>query len=231
WVSSPRLSISAAGLTAMLYCKPPLVSLFLILAGAGCDSAVSGAGDILWTADAGTEALVPTQPLVEDDRVFAAYGEQLSAFDAESGEVVWTAPVRLYAGSDAGSVLDGGDVVYLNYVDWVKAFRKEDGSVVWTASFDALTTVNRARMAQNATHLFLGRRGEVIRIDKATGEIDLRIDISSFTPEGVPHLAANVELSEDGRTLFVPTGYYVPEAPSTSGYVLAFDAVTGALRW
>ena len=80
-------------------------------------------------------------------------------------------------------------------------------------------------------HLFLGRANEVIRVNKATGKVNLHLDISTFTPDGIEHLATDVELSSDHKMLFVPTGYYVPDAPATSGYVLAFDAATGQQRW
>ena len=206
--------------------------LLLVLVGfSGCDSGGPEPGTVLWKTEATTEALAPTQPLVTGGRVFAAYGEQFGALDAQDGSVLWTAQVHLHAGSAAGAVLDGDGVVYLNYLGWVKAFSKADGQTVWTAAFDESGTIDRARMVQNATHLFLGRRGEVVRIRKADGVIDLRIDLSARTPEGVPALAYDVALSPDGAVFYVPIGYFAPETPTTNGYVVAFDAATGSERW
>ncbi len=170
-----------------------------------------------------------TQPLISDGRVFAAFGEQFSAVDADDGSVLWTVP--LGRSSVAGTVLDGGDVVYLNYLTWIRAFRKSDGHVVWTAPLDFERNVSLNRMVQNATHLFLGRSGEVVRVRKSDGTIDLRLDVSSFVPEGVEHLVYDVDLSPDGSKLFVPTGYYIPDAEATEGFVFTFDALSGKLLW
>ena len=227
--AAPSLFTHCNPLLAMTV-RPLLVALLLGLVGfPGCDSGGPEPGTVLWKTPAATEALAPTQPLVTGGRVFVTYGEEFGALDTQDGAVLWTTP--LYRSSTAGAVLDGDGVVHLNQVDWVKAFAKDDGQTVWTAALDAPRTISRARMVQNATHLFLGRRGEVVRIRKADGVIDLRIDLSDRTPEGVPALAYDVALSPDGTVLYVPIGYYVPDAPETGGYVVAFDAATGAERW
>jgi outer membrane protein assembly factor BamB len=202
----------------------------------GCDSLSGEDSDevrVAWSVPTGDEFLARTMPLLADGRAYVAYDEVFAAFDADDGERIWTAPFHMHAGSSALTVLEeGGDdgTLFLHYVDWVRAIRKQNGGVSWTTSFEE-AGVDRVRMAQTESHIFLGRRNEIARLRKSDGSIDLRLNISHLTPEGVEHLVYDVILSTDGATLYVATGYYVPEAPATSGYVLGYDAGTGERLW
>ncbi len=205
--------------------------LALALALAACDSNSPETGTVLWRAPATAEALAPTQPLASGDTLFVAFGEQFSALEARTGAEIWRAPVRLSGGSAAGAVIDGGDAVVLNYLTWVKAFRKTDGRLLWTAPLDETRSVDRVRLARSATHLFLPRSGEVVRIRLASGEIDARLDVSDFAPEGVPALGYDAVLAPEADVLVVALGFFDPVAAETEGAVVAFDAASGARRW
>lgn len=206
------------------------------LAG-GCDS---NSGDentddsgsqgvrVVWSTPTAGSYSNAVRPLIEGDRAFVHYDTLLTAFDLESGDRIWSVGLDIVGPLTHALVADES-ALYLVYSHWVKAFDKADGRVLWTAPEGS--TIYLTTLAQNATHLFFGRQNEVVRIDKASGRVDLVLPIGDLTPPGIDHAAYDPCLSPDGATLFVPTGYFVPDTAATSGYLLAFDARTGERRW
>ena len=130
----------------------------------------------------------------------------------------------------------GGDVVLLDerhlYAEWaglVHALSKDDGSVAWRTTVENFSTVSGAA-AQTEEHLFLPGIGEVVRLAKADGRVDLRIPLNELAPDGLEQTGGGPTVSQDGL-LYVPAGSYREGAESTEGSVLAYDAETGAYEW
>jgi len=86
-------------------------------------------------------------------------------------------------------------------------------------------------MAQNERHLFLGGRGEVVRLRKDDGEVDLRIQLDRLLhPDAELQLGMDPEIFGND-TLFVPAGFFFDGAEEIYGNVFAYDAHSGELIW
>jgi len=207
------------------------------LTAPGCDSgpdADEPGFRVLWTAPTNESGTVWTTPLVDGPRTFGIRNQQLVAFDSHAGEHLWTSPLPVAAGGASGNMLhdpvpDG--LLYIHDVHWAAAVRKRDGVVVWTTPLPTRMYTGTRSMAQTTSHLFIGRANEVVRIRKGTGAIDLRLDISDLSPEGIEHQPRDLVVAPGSGTLYVGTAYYVPGAPDTEGYVMAFSAASGDRMW
>ena len=86
-------------------------------------------------------------------------------------------------------------------------------------------------MTENDTHLFLGGKGEVVRLRKDDGTVDLRIELDRLLPpEADEQIAYNSEIFDDDM-LVVPASYFFDGAEEIYGNVFAYDAHTGDLLW
>ena len=155
---------------------------------------------------------------------------QIICYDLDSGEEVWRSGLGVSTQLSGRKLLADDQYLYVNHSSWIKAFSKATGNVVWTRRFQEFSPILRAKMAQNETHLFLGGHGEVIRVSKDDGTLDLRIPTVQLQPEGVVQLAYDPSVSSDGL-LYVPTGYVVEGVPDIQGNLLVYDAESGDYKW
>lgn len=210
--------------------------LLLVIAltgfASGCDTVARDGGvRFVWKHPAPGFFLAPTEPLVEDGRAFVAFNDQFSAFDLDDGDLLWTSDVHLPTGFTAANILSDEHLVFLHDVTWIRAFDKRNGRTLWNTPISAEGALDIVPMARNSTHLFLGRRNEVVRVRKDTGALDARFDLRPLVPDGIEPSARWVKVSRDGTLLYVAMGYYVPERLASDGFVLSLDATTGARRW
>ena len=86
-------------------------------------------------------------------------------------------------------------------------------------------------MTENDSHLFLGGTGEVVRLRKDDGTVDLRIEVDRLLhPDADEQNAYDPEIFGDDM-LVVPASYFFDGAEEISGNVFAYDAHTGDLLW
>lgn len=213
------------------------LAILLALSGGvtGCDLFRSGdeeprGGEVVWTFTLTEDIVENTRPLIKGGRVFVPADGKVRAFNLDDGTLLWTVPVRGPNAIGSRSPLIGEGRLYLNDINLVHAIDLESGNVVWRTRIESFSGFGGSVMAQDATHLFFGGRGEVVRLRKSDGIVDLRIPVVQLAPEGVTMNARSPAISEDGM-LYVPAGYYRDGAPATEGNLLVYDAETGAYQW
>ena len=191
-----------------------------------------GEATVVWSYPVENIYEVKTGPAIEGDRVYAVADRRAYCFELDTGDLCWETPPLRGEGRTAAR----GDVVLLDerhlYTEWaglVHALAKDDGSVVWRTVVDNFSTLG-GRAAQTEDRLFLPGIGEVVRLAKADGRVDLRIPLTQLAPEGLEQTAKGPVISEEGL-LYVPVGSYLEDAESTEGNLLVYDAETGAYEW
>ncbi len=125
-------------------------------------------------------------------------------------------------------MLDSGNQLFLNNNNWVKSFDKIDGKLIWETIIDNFNPINLSIMSQNNYSLLLGGQGEVIKISKQTGAIELRIKIDELIPVGYTQLAYNPIISEDGF-IYVSTGWF--DGTKNKGNILCYNSNSGKFVW
>ena len=83
-------------------------------------------------------------------------------------------------------------------------------------------------MSQNSGSLMIGGQGEVIKISKNTGNIELRIQLKELIPNGYFQIAYSPVISEDGF-IYVPTGWF--DGTKSYGNILCYSSDTGKYLW
>lgn len=176
-----------------------------------------------------------TRPLIEGDRAFISYDDQIALHDAATGERLWSRPLQNGAGgpglSSRALVSDGGrdGALYLNDANWVAALDKRSGEVRWAHVLGSVRTVARGIMAQDATSLYLPARGEVVQISKSDGAVLQRYGLGAHAETGVDELPGDLSV-RDG-TLCAPTAFFSLDRIKKSGAVYCFDTETGEMLW
>lgn len=206
-----------------------------LLFGDGHGNGDSGVAEILWTAPKQDRYESLVRPVVEGDRAFVAYDDQLVAFDATTGEVIWQRaltddPGR--SGVDGRKILQEGGrdgTLYLNDGSWIGAFRKRDGAPRWTRSYPEQRGGGLNTMAQDERYLYLGGRGSAIQVAKDDGRLVRLFLLNAHASEGVTEGVDDLDVGEG--VLVVPTGFVDAEDTRLLGAVYAFDTVTGETIW
>ena len=234
-----------------------LLSLAFLLTGTlllGCDSgpgteptAFEGARpfEMVWSIERPYEpgSYSRTQPAIDGDRAFVAPDSLLRAVELRTGRVLWRTPLESHL--SGLKLLQDDSTIYLNDAYRVMAVRKQDGTPRWTANLRPLKESYAAGpkmpMVQDVTYLYLARHNGVLRIEKATGAVDVlaalplpETDTLSYRDD-INNLYPPV-LTEDGL-LYVPSSYIArfdnpvdPRDPHY-GFVYCLDAQSGAVRW
>ncbi len=83
-------------------------------------------------------------------------------------------------------------------------------------------------MSQNGNSILLGGQGEVIKLSKLTGNIELRIELEELIPAGYSQGAYNPVISEDGF-IYVPTGWNTGNG--LKGNLLCYNSENGKYLW
>ncbi len=194
-------------------------------------------GEVVWSHPlAYPDDITITQPAIDGEVAFVAASRALICFALADGAVKWKTDLGTSYAPTARRIIVEGDRIYLNHREWrapgswVAAFDKRTGKQMWRTYLNDFVAIDRAALAEHRDHMFLGGRGEVVRLRKDNGMLDLRIPVIQLRPEGVRQSAYDPVVSEDG-ILYVPTAYFVEGARATSGNLPAYDALTEAFLW
>lgn len=203
----------------------------------GCDSRSDGdergGWEVAWSRSFSGDYVTSTQPAIDEEegRAYVALGPSLQCRALNGGERCWSAKVISddQEALDTREVLESESRLFVNHGSLVRAYAKADGHLVWSTQIQNFRPVIRARLDQNTPHLFLGGKGEVVRIRKDDGTVDLRIPAEQLAAEEFTQTVYEVQV-DDGR-LYVPTGYHRDHFEAIRGNVLVYDAQTGAYQW
>ena len=216
--------------------------VILLLMGAllaGCDvlglfgDDGSDGGEMAWWHDHDL-GVYPAMPALSSTTAFVASDGHIRALDLSTGELQWKTE-RLIGGNNprirSRKLLREEGTLYSNHLSNVWAIDEESGDVLWYTRIPNFSAIDRAKLAQNEHHLFLGGRGEVVRLRKSDGAVDLRIELDRLLhPEAELQFGYDPELL-GSDTLFVPTGFIFDGAEEGHGNIFAYDAHSGELIW
>jgi outer membrane protein assembly factor BamB len=177
----------------------------------------------VWSRDLDERSMNSVAPSVDDGVAYVAAGRSVRAYDVDTGAEKWTHPLDISRSIGARNLVLDSARVYLAHFDQVVALRRNDGSAEWTRSVPDFTGVDLQVIASNATHLLIGGRGAAVRVEKATGSVDLRVPADSDAN------VLNPALLPDGRML-VPTYRRIPDQRATEG-TLRLVSSTGDTIW
>lgn len=213
-----------------------LLPVFSALLLAGCSlneeraSSESPSPEIAWSIPFSDNYVTAVQPLLDNDRVYLTLGPTVRCYRLNSGDLCWQARM-LSRDRDIGSreIFDSPNRIFVHSGARVHSYTKADGDLVWETVIPDFDLPAFARAADTDTHLFFGGNGEIVRLRKSDGGIDLRIPVDTLQPEGVVQTARNVRVV-DGM-LYAPTVYFRESFGVVEGNILAYDADTGTLKW
>ncbi|MDD3668960.1 MAG: PQQ-binding-like beta-propeller repeat protein [Alphaproteobacteria bacterium] len=160
--------------------------LYVLSADNGLHALDAATGAERWryqTRGAQTSLFGMGAPVLADDKVIALFSTgEVSAFDAQTGTLVWSEsvlPARAFsllgdlAGFTASPVV-AGDALYVVGQNKVGAFRLSTGAEIWTRDKGGAHT---PRLTGNALVFVSG--GELIALNKATGAVFWRTPLTS----------------------------------------------------
>jgi len=194
----------------------------------------TGAGEMVWSHEHNQWHVYHTQPALSEERGFFASDGYIRAFDVNTGNLAWRSELLL--GGDrprfsSQKIINGIEKIYVNSTSNIWAINKASGQIEWHTRISNFDYVNIAKMIKNDSHLFLGGKGEVVRLRKDDGTVDLRIELDRLLhPEADEQIAYNSEIFDDDM-LVVPASYFFDGAEEIYGNVFAYDAHTGDLLW
>jgi len=190
-------------------------------------------GEMAWWHDHDL-GVYTAMPALSSTTAFVASDGHVRALDLTTGELQWKTE-RLIGGNRprirSRKLLREEGTLYSNHLSNVWAIDAETGEVLWYTRISDFIDIDFAKMAQNDSHLFLGGRGEVVRLRKSDGAVDLRIELDRLLhPEAERQSGMDPELLGND-TLFVPAGFFFDGAEEIYGNVFAYDAHSGELIW
>ncbi|MBL1211890.1 MAG: PQQ-binding-like beta-propeller repeat protein [Ignavibacteriae bacterium] len=170
-------------------------------------------------------------PVINNGFAYIAAVRTLRCTEIENGNTKW----ETFLGIDinrairSNKLLHSGNLLFLNHTEWVKAFNKQDGSLVWETVIENYDDIDLSIMSQNENSLLLGGQGEVVKLNKMTGQIELRISLTQLMYGGNSQGAYNPIISNTDDYLYVPTGYNT--GAGLKGNLLCYNSVTGDFLW
>ena len=177
----------------------------------------------LWSRAVREQSMNSVAPAVDGGIAYVAAGRSVRAYDIQTGAERWTREVNVSRSFGARNLVLDSARVFLAHFDQVFALNRGDGSPAWTCSIPDFTGVDLQVVAANATHLLIGGRGEAVRVEKATGSVDLRVSVDSVANVLSPALLL------DGRML-IPSYQRIPDQQATGGR-LRFVSSAGETIW
>ena len=207
------------------------LSFILIFSHFSCDGPIipiTYESKVIWSNDV-SRPLNLVKPIIENGYTYIAADSTIKCIKLENGELVWETSLGYISGSiESSKLLDSGNQLFLNNNNWVKSFDKIDGKLIWETIIDNFNPINFSIMSQNNYSLLLGGQGEVIKLSKQTGAIELRIKIDELIPAGYTQLAYNPIISEDGF-IYVSTGWF--DGAKNKGNILCYNSNSGKFVW
>jgi outer membrane protein assembly factor BamB len=194
-------------------------------------------GQIVWTFAPGANVVPGRFRLATDGRVVytGSVTGYVYAIDAASGQARWAAPAVSHGGVSVlhPKVVDG--VVYVGFTDFtanpltggVAAVDAATGAVRWTRQLPqsraGAPTATIGVAVAGGVVAAGARDGPIYGLSRVTGEVLWVVPAVDAPPStGGSALLDVRELSSTGSTVY---------AASTTGYVTAIDAGSGAVRW
>jgi len=193
--------------------------------------------EVAWTADMGSN--VYGAALQVGDKIFASSSTSVQAFDAASGQVLWTAMA-----ASNGALAFEDDRLYLGTFQSLIALDAATGRQLWAKPRDPEQRTDGMSSPVVAGELLLTGgsnggieltrepfRGFVVALDRVTGD---PVWLEHTVPAGASGVGIwstpSVDLAAD--RVYVTTGNnYGPPATDTSDAFMAFDLKTGAVQW
>lgn len=195
--------------------------------------------EVVWSYDLHSGSIFndDVMPVIDNGYTYIAAVGTLRCVELKTGKVKWVRELGIDTNLviESNKLLDSENTLFLNHSNWVKAFNKNDGSLKWETFIDNFDNIDLAIMSQNSNSLLLGGQAEVIKLNKLSGVIELRIDVEDpnlMNPNimnGYHQLAYNVVISDYDDFIYVPTGYFTGK--KLGGYILCYDAITGKYLW
>ncbi|MFQ3609751.1 MAG: PQQ-binding-like beta-propeller repeat protein [Chloroherpetonaceae bacterium] len=209
----------------------------MTLYGLSCDDSAPispspKSASVLWSIPNPKDGVLfggKTQPIIEGNLVYAIPDTALWCINLTTGELVWSVGIDTILIKCRAFVLSQ-NAIYIGDGSRVYAFNKSNGERLWKTVVPDFTSSIFNYLVENETHLFFGgRESQVVRLQKATGQVDMRIALRQWVPSGLEQIAYDIKLSDDGDMLYVPLGSW--DGMNLRGDVLCFNARTGQFRW
>ena len=206
-------------------------SLLILFSHFSCDDPVVPIifeSKVVW-ATAVNRPLNLVKPVIENGYTYIAADSTIKCIKLDNGKLIWETSLGYIAGSIGSSkLLDSDNRLYLNDTHWIKSFDKYNGELLWQTNLDNFIPIDLSIMSQNNNSIVLGGQGEVIKVSKQTGAIELRIKLEELIPTGYSQGAYNPLISEDSF-IYVPTGWNTGEG--LKGNMLCYNSETGDFLW
>jgi polyvinyl alcohol dehydrogenase (cytochrome) len=200
---------------------------------------------VKWEKD--INGLVQGAVSVVDGVVYAMSSSQAYAWNAETGEQLWTTPEGNYIGITGSVAIDDGLMYFIGAAGTMYALDIQTGAEVWQKQYDTnpasagwsspIIVGNKVIIGissggeifnQEPTHTF---RGGVAALDKKTGDV-LWIAYTASEAENGCAVWATPSADVENKLVFAPTGNnYSGAAGPGSDSLFAFDLDTGEKKW
>lgn len=207
------------------------LSFILIFSHFSCDGPIipiTYESKVIWSNDV-SRPLNLVKPIIENGYTYIAADSTIKCIKLENGKLIWETSLGYIAGSISSTkLLDSDNRLYLNDTHWIKSFAKYNGELLWQTNLDNFVPIDLSIMSQNGNSLVLGGQGEVIKVSKLTGNIELRINLDELIPAGYIQGAYNPVISDDGF-IYVPTGWNSWQG--LKGNMLCYNSETGKYIW
>ncbi len=206
-------------------------SIILLFSKFSCESPIDpiiSNSKVIWSFNI-NRPLNMVRPVIENGYTYVAADTTIRCIKLENGEIIWETSLGNISGSIGSTkLLDSENRLFLNDNYWVKSFDKSNGELLWETTLLDFIPIDLSIMSQNASSIVLGGQGEVIKISKLTGNIELRKKLEELIPSGYTQGAFNPVISEDGF-IYVPTGWNSWQG--LKGNMLCYNSETGDYLW
>ncbi len=183
---------------------------------------------VIWTSDV-NRPMNLVKPVIENGYAYIAADSTIKCLKLDSGKLIWETSLGYIAGSIGSTkLLNSYNRLYLNDTHWIKSFDKNNGELLWQTNLDNFRTIDLSIMSQNNSSIVHGGQGEVIKVSKLSGNIELRINLEQLIPTGYNQGAYNPVITEDNY-IYVPTGWNSWQG--LKGNMLCYNSETGNYIW
>jgi outer membrane protein assembly factor BamB len=209
-----------------------VATLGIALTIAGCE--LLGIGDdngrieIAWSGSLPPGGMAWTGvPAVLGGRVIAEYGTGLRAWNLETGEVVWTRPLRTGVTLNSRNIVVADGRAFAAGGDSIYAVDASTGARLWAFLPDAQAALGEIGVDDRS--VYIGTRSHrVYALDPATGQLQWMVDVGPTWP----FLGVVLGITASADTVYVGAGEFLTEGGGLRrGHVVALDRSTGAELW